>query len=63
VERAEIYRLAEERILDLAPLVPLYHTMGVVAVRENVRGLEPGPLGLGSVDFERVWFAESGAGS
>jgi len=35
----------------------------VVAVRENVRGLEPGPLGLGNVNFEQVWFAESGADS
>jgi ABC-type transport system substrate-binding protein len=63
VERAKIYREAEERILELAPLVPLYHTMGVVAMRENVRGLEPGPMGLASVNFERVWFADSGAGS
>lgn len=63
VERAKIYREAEERILELAPLVPLYHTMGVVAIRENVRGLEPGPMGLASVSFERVWFTESGAGS
>ena len=63
VARAKIYREAEERILELAPLVPLYHTMGVVAIRENVRGLEPGPMGLASVNFERVWFTESGAGS
>jgi peptide/nickel transport system substrate-binding protein/oligopeptide transport system substrate-binding protein len=63
VERARIYRETEERILALAPIVPLYHTMGVVAMRENVRGLEPGPMGLASVNFEQVWFANPEADS
>ena len=61
VKRAEIYRSIEQRILELSPLVPLYHTVGIVAMRRTVRGLEPGPLGLASVNFERVWFARSGS--
>ena len=44
-------------------MVPLYHTMGVVAIRANVRGLEPTPLGLAKVELERVWFEPSGSGS
>jgi peptide/nickel transport system substrate-binding protein/oligopeptide transport system substrate-binding protein len=61
VRRAEIYRSIEQRILELSPLVPLYHTVGIVAMRPTVRGLEPGPLGLASVNFERVWFARPGS--
>jgi peptide/nickel transport system substrate-binding protein/oligopeptide transport system substrate-binding protein len=63
VERARIYHEAEERILELAPMVPLYHTVGLLALRESVRGFEPGPLGIASVDMERVWFSRPGHGS
>lgn len=53
--RTEIYRRLERRILGRAPVVPLYHTMGVVAVGSDVHGVEPGPMGLSHVAFERVW--------
>lgn len=59
VERARLYRQLESHVLDNAPIVPLYHTRGVVAMRYEVAGLTPGPLGLASVDFERVWFRSS----
>ncbi len=58
VLRARIYREAERRILSLAPVVPLHYTVGVLAVRRGVHGLEPGPLGLCSVDLEHVWIEE-----
>jgi oligopeptide transport system substrate-binding protein len=57
VTRARIYREAERRILEMAPLVPLYHTMAVVAVRRNVRGFEPTPMGLATMDLEHVWLS------
>ncbi len=60
VLRAEIYREAERRILELAPIVPLYHTLGVVATRKSVHGFEPGPLGVANVSLERVWIAPRG---
>lgn len=60
VTRARIYREAERRILEMAPLVPLYHTLAVVAVRRNVRGFEPTPLGVASLDLEHVWLASGG---
>jgi ABC-type transport system substrate-binding protein len=63
VERARIYRQIEQRILDLSPLVPLYHPVGVVATKNEVRGFDPGPLGVASVNLERVWFAEAGTAS
>lgn len=37
--------------------MPLYHTLGVVAVHEHVHGFEPGPLGLAKLDLEHVWIA------
>jgi hypothetical protein len=59
VLRAELYRELERHVLELAPLVPLYHTRGLLALRHEVRGLEPGPLGLASIRLERVWLARS----
>jgi ABC-type transport system substrate-binding protein len=55
VVRAEAYREAEQRILGLAPLVPLFHTVGLLATRSGVHGLEPGPMGLANARLEHVW--------
>jgi peptide/nickel transport system substrate-binding protein/oligopeptide transport system substrate-binding protein len=54
-ERTRIYRRLERRVLSHAPLVPLYHTLGVVATRREVHGVEPGPMGIANLEFERVW--------
>ena len=50
-----LYRSLERHVLRQAPMVPLYHTLGVVAVHDHVNGLEPGPLGLAKIELERVW--------
>jgi peptide/nickel transport system substrate-binding protein/oligopeptide transport system substrate-binding protein len=63
VERARIYRELERQVLEEAPMVPLYHTMGIVAVQADVKGLSPTPLGLAKVDLENVWFQVSRPGS
>lgn len=63
VERARIYREIERQVLEEAPMVPLYHTMGIVAVRKDVMGLTPTPLGLAKVDLESVWFQAPRPGS
>jgi peptide/nickel transport system substrate-binding protein/oligopeptide transport system substrate-binding protein len=63
VDRARIYRELERHILNEAPLIPLYHTVGVIAVRENVEGLNPTPLGVAKVDLEKVWFRPRGRAS
>jgi ABC-type transport system substrate-binding protein len=55
VSRMRIYRELERHILSEAPLVPLYHTVGVLVRRDDVNGLQPGPLGLSRVAFEKVW--------
>lgn len=55
LERARIYRELEKAVLDKAPLVPLFHPIGVIASRHNVHGLKPGPMGIGSLDLEHVW--------
>lgn len=57
--RAQIYRQLEAYVLDLAPLVPLYHTRGLIAMRREVHGLEPGPLGLAVSRLERVWIDQA----
>jgi ABC-type transport system substrate-binding protein len=58
VLRTRIYRDVERRILDLAPMVPLYYSVGIVALKGNVRGFEVSPMGLSNVNFERVWLDE-----
>jgi ABC-type transport system substrate-binding protein len=61
LERARIYRELEKSILDKAPLVPLFHTVGMIASRRTVHGFKPGPLGIGSLDLEHVWVEPSRA--
>lgn len=64
VERARMYRELESLILEAAPVVPLYQPRSVVLHREGVHGVEPGPLGVATLDFERVWkTADREAGS
>jgi oligopeptide transport system substrate-binding protein len=57
MERIRIYRELDRRILSRAPVVPLYHTIGVVAFQKHVRGFAPGPLGISTVPLEKVWFS------
>jgi peptide/nickel transport system substrate-binding protein/oligopeptide transport system substrate-binding protein len=61
LERARIYRELERSILEKAPLIPLFHSMGMIAARREVRGLKPGPMGIASLDLETVWLANVGA--
>ena len=58
VLRTQIYREVELRILDRSPLVPLYHSFGLLAVRSRVHGFEPGPLGISAVNLSKVWLVE-----
>jgi peptide/nickel transport system substrate-binding protein/oligopeptide transport system substrate-binding protein len=55
IERARVYRELERSILDKAPLIPLFHSMGMLASRREVHGLTPGPMGIASLDLETVW--------
>jgi oligopeptide transport system substrate-binding protein len=60
VKRVHLYREAERRILQLAPLVPLYHSSGLLATHRRVRGFDPGPMGLSAIDLRRVWLDPAG---
>jgi peptide/nickel transport system substrate-binding protein len=62
LERARIYREIEQSVLDKAPLVPLFHSMGMIASRRTVHGLKSGPMGIGALALENVWIdADGGA--
>ena len=58
LKRSQIYRSLERRILSQAPVVPLYHTSGLISHRNEVHGLAPGPLGVANLSLENVWIAE-----
>ena len=52
--RGKLFREAERYILQKAPLVPLYHTRGLLATQPGVRNLRPGPYGVARVELEQV---------
>lgn len=59
-QRTRVYRDLERKILADAPIVPLYHTVGVIASRGHVCGFEPTPLGMAKTDLRGVWLDEEG---
>jgi oligopeptide transport system substrate-binding protein len=57
LQRLEIYRDAERRILNDASVIPLFHPLSAIALRADVRGLNLTAMGVGSLSLERVWLA------
>jgi peptide/nickel transport system substrate-binding protein/oligopeptide transport system substrate-binding protein len=52
--RSRAFRAVERRILESAPLVPLFHTATFVGLRSDVRGLVMNPLGISTLAMERL---------
>lgn len=55
IDRSSVYRRAERIILEDVAVIPLNYLVNNYAVRAEVRGLVINPLGLGSLQLERVW--------
>jgi oligopeptide transport system substrate-binding protein len=53
--RLELYREAERRILQEAPLIPLFNVMTLYAFQPYVHGVEMSPFGICSVPMEKIW--------
>lgn len=53
--RLEQYRAIEQRVLEQAPLVPLYHENILYAFNPRVRGVEFGPYGISMLPFSVIW--------
>ena len=53
--RAELYREIERRILDEAPIIPLYYYVSNYVVRKEVQGIHFNAFGLGSLDMRKIW--------
>ena len=62
IERVRIYRELEKSVLEKAPLVPLFHSSGMMVSRRTVHGLHLGPMGIGALDFKGVWIEPNGPG-
>lgn len=58
-ERLEQYRAIERRVLEQAPLIPLYHEIVLYACNPRVRGIEFGPYGISMLPFARIWIGPS----
>lgn len=57
--RMKTYRQAEETIVHAAPFVPLYHTASFIGIRDDVAGLEMNPLGISTIQMEKLRFTDS----
>ncbi|MGE5177555.1 MAG: ABC transporter substrate-binding protein [Bacteroidota bacterium] len=57
--RMNAYRQAEETIVHAAPFVPLYHTASFIGIRDDVAGLEMNPLGISTIQMEKLRFTDS----
>jgi len=53
--RWNLYRTAERLVLDDTPIVPLYHPVALIAVRDHIGGVAITPLGIGNLPMERMW--------
>ncbi len=52
--RMNAYRAVETRVVQAAPLVPLFHSSTFVGLREEVSGLEVNPLGISTLAMEKL---------
>jgi ABC-type transport system substrate-binding protein len=52
--RMNAYRAVEARVVQAAPLVPLFHSSTFVGLREEVSGLEVNPLGISTLAMEKL---------
>jgi peptide/nickel transport system substrate-binding protein/oligopeptide transport system substrate-binding protein len=59
--RMSAYRRAEESIVRAAPFVPLYHTASFIGIRDDVLGLEMNPLGISTIQMEKLRFTDPDA--
>jgi peptide/nickel transport system substrate-binding protein/oligopeptide transport system substrate-binding protein len=55
LDRMAIYREAERRIIQDAPIVPLFHPVRTIAVQAGVRGFHMTPMGIGYIAMEDIW--------
>ncbi len=56
LDRLQVYREAEQMIVEDAPMVPLFHTLTILASRDQVQGLDLTPMGIGNLNFRKIWF-------
>ena len=59
VGRLSEYRLAERKILEDAPIVPLFNTIGLYLLQSDVRGVELSPFGICSVPMDHIWLDDT----
>ncbi|MCX7995914.1 MAG: ABC transporter substrate-binding protein, partial [candidate division WOR-3 bacterium] len=55
-QRLKYYQEIEERILEEAPGVFLYHSLKNIAVRKELRGFKPHPLGILRLKYVQPYF-------
>jgi peptide/nickel transport system substrate-binding protein len=62
IDRARIYRRAEETLQEDCPVVPLFHDAALHCVSRRVHGLRPTALGIYYTRLDEVWIEEEDEG-
>lgn len=52
--RSRAFHAVERRVLESAPLIPLFHTATFLGLRSDVQGLAMNPLGISTLAMERL---------
>jgi peptide/nickel transport system substrate-binding protein/oligopeptide transport system substrate-binding protein len=55
VRRVEVYRRAEEMVLEDAPVIPVWHQTYERLFQPYVKGVEVNGLGDSYIPFRKVW--------
>jgi ABC-type transport system substrate-binding protein len=55
VARLDLYREAEQAILDDAAMIPLFNVIALYVLQPCVHGVELSPFGISSIPMERIW--------
>ena len=54
-EKIKLLQLAEQKIINDVPFIPLYYTCNVYLVNHKVHDIEMGPLGIANIPMEKIW--------
>ncbi len=54
-KRVQMYRLAEQKIVDDAPIIWLFHSVRIYVKAKNVQGIETSPMNI--IPLSRVWIS------
>ena len=59
VKKLKLLQIAEQRIIEDAPIIPLFYTSNAFLIHQNIHGVEMSALGIANLPLEKIWKAEN----